>query len=105
CGDDEQDRQRQSGGRDELSGAGRVRGALARGDQRAALAGSDAAGGGAALFFARLPAWDALREAMADIAFIFHWQRAEMLDLPVSELLDWREKARVRWQAAHGGSG
>lgn len=33
---------------------------------------------------------------MADIAVVFHWQPDVMTDWAVSELADWRERARVR---------
>ncbi len=33
---------------------------------------------------------------MADIAVVFHWQPVAMWDWVVSELADWRERARVR---------
>ncbi|WP_081298456.1 GpE family phage tail protein [Gilliamella sp. wkB108] len=33
---------------------------------------------------------------MADIASIFHWQPSEMYEFALSELMDWRENARLR---------
>jgi len=33
---------------------------------------------------------------MADIATIFHWPPSEMYDMPLSELIDWRQKALIR---------
>lgn len=33
---------------------------------------------------------------MADIATIFHWPPADMLDMGLAELAEWRERARVR---------
>lgn len=33
---------------------------------------------------------------MADIAVVFHWPLSEMLGMSLSELADWRERARVR---------
>lgn len=33
---------------------------------------------------------------MADIAVIFHWPPAAMDSLPVVELMEWRERARLR---------
>lgn len=39
---------------------------------------------------------------MADIAMVFHWGPAEMEPLSLSELIDWRERARQRWDAANG---
>jgi hypothetical protein len=39
---------------------------------------------------------------MADIAMVFHWGPADMELLTLSELIEWRERARQRWEAAHG---
>lgn len=36
---------------------------------------------------------------MADIAVAFHWAPADMHRLSLTELMDWRERARVRSQA------
>lgn len=33
---------------------------------------------------------------MADLAVVFHWAPAHMDGLGVGELMDWRERARVR---------
>lgn len=33
---------------------------------------------------------------MADLAVVFHWTPADMDRLSVQELMDWRERARVR---------
>jgi hypothetical protein len=33
---------------------------------------------------------------MADIAVVFHWPPAAMNDLSLSDLMEWRERARVR---------
>ncbi|MDX2109205.1 MAG: GpE family phage tail protein [Verrucomicrobiota bacterium] len=38
---------------------------------------------------------------MADIATVFHWSADEMLEMPVDELLDWREKAVARLKLLH----
>jgi len=35
---------------------------------------------------------------MADVAIVFHWSPAVMDDMTVSELMEWRERARVRVQ-------
>jgi hypothetical protein len=37
---------------------------------------------------------------MADIAAVFHWPPQAMDDLEISELMGWRERARVRSGAA-----
>jgi hypothetical protein len=37
-------------------------------------------------------------EAMADIAMVFHWRPCDMADMDLIELMDWREKARRRWE-------
>lgn len=34
---------------------------------------------------------------MADIAIVFRWQLSEMDSLEVPELMQWRDKAIVRW--------
>ncbi|WP_263264904.1 GpE family phage tail protein [Pseudomonas sp. RIT-PI-S] len=39
---------------------------------------------------------------MADIAMVFHWPPAPMATMPVSELVQWREQARQRWELTHG---
>ena len=33
---------------------------------------------------------------MADLAVVFHWAPADMDRLSVQDLMDWRERARVR---------
>ena len=33
---------------------------------------------------------------MADLAAVFHWPLSEMLAMSLSELMEWRERARVR---------
>ncbi len=33
---------------------------------------------------------------MADVAVIFHWSPADMDRMSLSELMEWRERARVR---------
>ncbi|QTN40922.1 GpE family phage tail protein [Marinobacter salsuginis] len=33
---------------------------------------------------------------MADIAAIFHWRPSDMNDMPLSELMEWRDHARRR---------
>jgi hypothetical protein len=33
---------------------------------------------------------------MADLAVVFHWAPAEMDQLGLNELMEWRERARVR---------
>jgi hypothetical protein len=33
---------------------------------------------------------------MADLAFVFHWGPAQMDDMSVSDLMQWRERARER---------
>lgn len=33
---------------------------------------------------------------MADLAFVFHWAPAQMADLGLAELMEWRERARER---------
>lgn len=35
---------------------------------------------------------------MADLAVVFHWAPADMDQLGITELMDWRERARVRSQ-------
>jgi len=36
---------------------------------------------------------------MADIATVFHWGPEQMSDMEVTELTQWRERARVRHEA------
>ncbi|MDR3353226.1 MAG: GpE family phage tail protein [Zoogloeaceae bacterium] len=38
---------------------------------------------------------------MADLAVTFHWPPSEMERMSLSELMDWRERARVRSEADH----
>lgn len=38
---------------------------------------------------------------MADLAVVFHWAPADMNQLSLQELMEWRERARVR-SAADG---
>lgn len=33
---------------------------------------------------------------MADIAMVFHWPLSELVGMPLSELIGWRERARIR---------
>jgi hypothetical protein len=40
-------------------------------------------------------------EAMADIAFVFHWSPDVMDALTIEDLALWREKARQRLKAQH----
>ncbi len=35
---------------------------------------------------------------MADLALVFHWTPADMDGFSVSELMAWRERARVRYE-------
>jgi len=35
---------------------------------------------------------------MADLAYVFHWPPSAMADMTLPELLEWRERARVRHQ-------
>lgn len=35
---------------------------------------------------------------MADLAVVFHWAPADMDQLGITELMDWRERARLRSQ-------
>lgn len=39
-----------------------------------------------------------VEDAMADIAVIFGWSPQQMDDMLLAELMDWRERARVRSQ-------
>lgn len=39
---------------------------------------------------------------MADLAVVFHWPPAAMADMELEELIDWRERARVRSGATDG---
>lgn len=40
---------------------------------------------------------------MADIALVFHWGPADMQPLSLPELIEWRERARQRWEMTNGG--
>lgn len=33
---------------------------------------------------------------MADLAMVFHWTPADMADMTLQELMEWRERARAR---------
>ncbi|WP_186078670.1 GpE family phage tail protein [Burkholderia gladioli] len=35
---------------------------------------------------------------MADVALVFHWTPADMDGMSIAELMDWRERARVRYE-------
>ena len=35
---------------------------------------------------------------MADLAMVFHWGPADMADMGVAELMEWRERARERYE-------
>ncbi|WP_442902644.1 GpE family phage tail protein [Gilliamella sp. Choc6-1] len=37
-----------------------------------------------------------VEDAIADIASIFHWQPSAMYEFTLSELMEWREQARLR---------
>lgn len=39
---------------------------------------------------------------MADIAMVFHWGPEQLYPMPLHELMDWRERARERWERTHG---
>jgi len=39
---------------------------------------------------------------MADIALVFHWGPETMAAMPLPELMDWRERARERWELMYG---
>jgi hypothetical protein len=39
-----------------------------------------------------------LLEIVADLAFIFHWSEADILDLPIESLLSYHDKAIERWK-------
>ncbi|WP_251978572.1 GpE family phage tail protein [Salinicola avicenniae] len=40
---------------------------------------------------------------MADLAMAFHWGPREMDAMSVTELMDWRERARVRLEPPKSG--
>lgn len=33
---------------------------------------------------------------------VFHWGPADMDSLPLPDLIEWRERARQRWELMHG---
>ena len=35
---------------------------------------------------------------MADLAMVFHWRPVDMQRMDIAELMEWRERARVRAQ-------
>ena len=35
---------------------------------------------------------------MADLALVFHWTPADEADMTVTELMEWRERARQRYE-------
>ena len=35
---------------------------------------------------------------MADLALVFHWTPADVVDMNVTELMEWRERARQRYE-------
>ncbi len=37
---------------------------------------------------------------MADLAVVFHWEPAAMDGMSLTELMDWRERARIRHNPA-----
>ena len=37
---------------------------------------------------------------MADLALVFHWPPAAMHDFTLTELMEWRERARARYEAS-----
>lgn len=39
---------------------------------------------------------------MADLALVFHWGPADMDAMSLGELMQWRERARARWEQADG---
>lgn len=40
---------------------------------------------------------------MADLALVFHWGPEQMAPMELSELADWRERARKRHEAPRQG--
>lgn len=40
---------------------------------------------------------------MADVAAVFHWTPADMDQMPVTEILRWRDLAVERWNRMHAG--
>ena len=41
---------------------------------------------------------DRVEDAMADVALVFHWTPADVADMTVTELMEWRERARQRYE-------
>ncbi|AWQ81779.1 GpE family phage tail protein [Pseudomonas aeruginosa] len=39
---------------------------------------------------------------MADLALVFHWAPADMDPLGLADLIEWRERARTRWEPDSG---
>jgi DNA gyrase inhibitor GyrI len=39
---------------------------------------------------------------MADIAMVFHWGPEDMENMELAELMDWRERARLRYHQPSG---
>ena len=35
---------------------------------------------------------------MADLAMVFHWRPADMDPMDLAELMEWRERARARYE-------
>lgn len=35
---------------------------------------------------------------MADLALVFHWRPADMDDMALADLMQWRERARERYE-------
>lgn len=35
---------------------------------------------------------------MADVALVFHWRPTDMADMSLTELMQWRERARQRYE-------
>ncbi|BGE57100.1 hypothetical protein CRPA23_61890 [Pseudomonas aeruginosa] len=43
-----------------------------------------------------------VEDAMADLALVFHWAPADMDPLGLADLIEWRERARTRWEPDNG---
>ncbi|WP_439327973.1 GpE family phage tail protein [Lonepinella sp. BR2357] len=41
---------------------------------------------------------DCVENAIADIAMVFHWRPDDFDQMSLLELMEWREKARVRYE-------
>ncbi len=41
---------------------------------------------------------DRVEDAVADLALVFHWTPADVADMTVTELMEWRERARQRYE-------